>query len=211
MNNPITPEELLRSDEFELLAEIDHRHIKQFIWEQINPDINLIRWFSAYQIALVALFVFLLTKSILLSSRGLNDALIWLSLSVLFSFSLLIVIHELLHALAYWITGARNLKAGAIWRKFVFYVAADRQVINKRSFRLVAYAPLVVVQFASLMPGILFWKSPQAYFFFGIMCIHSLFCAGDMAMLAFYQSHADKEILTFDDIATGKSYFYFRK
>lgn len=207
----LTPEDLRKGDQFELLAEVEHSQIKQFILDQITPEIRLVRWFSAYQVAMIALFVFLLVKAILLAARAMNDALLWIGLSVVFSFTVLIVLHELLHALAYWFTGARKLKVGAIWKKFVFYVVADRQVIDARSFRLVAYAPLVGLKLLCLALGLFFWSSPSAYFFFSIMCIHSLFCAGDVAMLAFYQIHADREIYNYDDVATGKSFFYVRK
>ncbi len=207
----MSPEELKNSEEFRLLTEVEHTKIKRFVLEQVNFESKLIRSYSVYQVGLILAFIFLLVRSISLMNRGLNEALHYQLLAVVFSFTFLVVIHEMIHALAYLLTGVRNLKFGAIWRKFIFYVIADREVVNYSSFRLVAWAPFLVVKVLCLLLGIWFWSSPLAFFFFSVMCIHSLFCAGDMAMLAFYQMHPEKEIFNYDDVSEGKTYFYFRR
>jgi hypothetical protein len=160
---------------------------------------------------MLLVLVFLLGKAVFLGTRGMPDALRQIGYALLFSFTVLIFLHELIHAVAYRLCGARNLKAGAMWRRFIFYVMADREVVNFRTFRIVAYAPLVFVKFCCLFLGILFWSSAQAYFFFSVMSIHSLFCAGDIAMLAFYRIHTGREIYSYDDLSQGKSFFYSRK
>jgi len=207
----LTPEDLMKQENFELLAEVEHQNIKQFILSQISPGINLIRWFSNYQIAMMLLFVFLIIKAVIRVTRGMDEALWQIGYALLFSFTVLILLHEMIHALAYLSCGAKHLKAGIIWRKFIFYVMADRQVMDSRSFRLVACAPFVLVKGCCLILGLVFWSTSYAYFFFGVMCIHSLFCAGDMAMLAFYDLHAGKEIFNFDDRDQGKTFFYYRR
>ena len=206
-----SPKYLMQNEEFQLLAEVEHRKVKTFILEQISFDNSLIRWFSVYQIVMIAFFILLLVKAILLLNRGINDALIQIGYATAFSFSVLIILHEMIHAVAYWLIGARKLKAGAILKKFIFYVVADRQVINSRSFRLIAYAPFFVIKTVCLAFAIYYWPSLNVYFFLSIMCMHSLFCAGDIAMLAFYKQHRGKEIYNFDDLASGKTFFYFRK
>lgn len=207
----LTPEDLINQREYELLAEVEHRQIKKFIFEQITPEVRLICWYSVYQIVMLLFLVFLLGKAVVLFTRGMPDALRQIGYAVLFSFTILIFLHEMVHAVAYRLCGARNLKAGVIWGKFIFYVMADREVINSRTFRIVAYAPLVFVKFCCLFLGILFWSSAQAYFFFSVMSIHSLFCAGDIAMLAFYRIHTGREIYSYDDLNQGKSFFYCRR
>lgn len=207
----LTPEDLSDESKYELLAEVAHHQIKKFILEQITTKIRLIRVYSVYQVLTLLLLVFLLGKAVVLYSRGMPGSLVQMGYAVLFSFTILIFLHELIHALAYWLCGARNLKAGAMWRRFVFYVMADREVIGFRTFQVVAFAPLVTVKLACLILGVLYWSTPYAYFYFSVMCIHSLFCAGDMAMLAFYSLHEDKEIYNYDDMNQKKSFFYTRK
>ncbi|HET6556135.1 MAG TPA: DUF3267 domain-containing protein, partial [Prolixibacteraceae bacterium] len=132
-------------------------------------------------------------------------------MAIIFSVTVLIVIHELLHALAYLAIGARRISFGTILNKFIFYAIADRQVINSRAFHLVALAPFVTVKLICLMGILEYYSHPLVFFFLGIMCLHSLFCAGDIAMLAFYKLHEGKEIYNFDDKSEGKTYFYARK
>ncbi|MEL7586735.1 MAG: DUF3267 domain-containing protein [Prolixibacteraceae bacterium] len=207
----LTPDDLNNPAQFELLAEVEHRQIKKFIFGQITPGVRLIRIYSIYQVIMLLLLGFLAGDALVRIAGGVSGPLIYTGYASLFSFTVLIFLHELLHAFAYWLCGIRNLKAGAMLNKFVFYVMADREVIGFRAFRIVAYAPLVTVKVVCLVWGILYWSTPGAYFFFSVMCIHSLFCGGDIAMLAFYQAHADREIYNYDDPAHGKSFFYARR
>ncbi len=207
----LTPEDLQDPDQFELLAELEHRQIKKFIFEQITPEVRLIRIYSVYQVIMLVLLGLLAGYAVVRLVRGVPEPLIYTGYAVLFSFTVLIFLHELLHAFAYWLCGAKNLKAGMMLRKFVFYVMADKEVIGLRTFQVVAFAPLVIVKLVCLVLGVLYWSTSYAFFFFSVMCIHSLFCAGDMAMLAFYSKQLNKEIYNYDDIKQRKSFFYARK
>ncbi|MEN6453658.1 MAG: DUF3267 domain-containing protein [Prolixibacteraceae bacterium] len=206
----LRPEDLKNPEQFELLAEVEHRQIKKFIFEQITPGVRLIRIYSIYQMIMLVLLGFLAGHAVIRLVKGIPEPLIHTGYAVLFSFTVLIFLHELLHAFAYWVCGARKLKAGMMLKKFIFYVMADKEVIELRTFRIVAFAPLVTVKLVCLIAGVLSWYTPYAYFFFSVMCIHSLFCAGDMAMLAFYSNHSDKEIYNYDDMEQGKTFFYYR-
>ncbi|PTN10426.1 DUF3267 domain-containing protein [Mangrovibacterium marinum] len=206
-----SPEELKNDPHFELLREIDHHRIKAFILEQVHQPGRLMRWYGVYQVVMMLLYLLLFGMSVVPACHGNWKPLMWMGAALLFALSLLIVLHELLHALAYWHSGVRKLKAGALWRKFIFYVAADRQVVDYPVFRRVAWAPFVGVKLLTLVPGLLLWGYPSAYFFFSLMCIHSLFCAGDVAMLSFYERHSGLVIYNFDDLSEGKTFFYVLK
>lgn len=210
MNRKLTPEDLQNGSEFELLAEVSHQSLREFIVEQITKEKVIIRIYSVYQVSMMTLFAFLFTRGIVLFIKGNHDPLIQTGLGVLFSVTALIVIHELLHALAYLATGARKISFGVILKKFIFYAMADRQVIAPRAFHIVALTPFVVVKLACIIGAIWFAHQPSIYFFLSIVCLHSLFCAGDIAMLAFYRLHRGKEIYNFDNKSQGKTYFYAR-
>jgi hypothetical protein len=211
MGKKLTPEDLQNSTGFELLAEVSHQNLREFVVEQIKNEKYIIRIYSAYQVIMLFLFVFFVTRSVVFSVKGHPEALLSIGLAILFSFTALIIIHELLHALAYLATGARKISFGVILKKFVFYALADRQVIASRAFHIVALAPFVVVKLVCLAVIFTTGDIKLLYFFLTIMCLHSLFCAGDMAMLAFYNLHRDKEIYNFDNRNEGKTYFYIRK
>ena len=210
MRKKFTPEDLQNESEFELLTEVSHQKLREFVMEQITEEKYAIRIYSIYQLIMMIVFVFLLTRGIVLSIKGHSGILIEIGLSIVFSLSALIVIHELLHALAYLLTGARKISFGVIPKKFVFYALADRQVIAKRAFYIVALTPFIVVKLICIIGFIEFYNEQLMYFFLSVMCLHSLFCAGDIAMLAFYRIHKEKEIYNFDNKSEGKTYFYSR-
>lgn len=211
MSKELTPEDLQNENEFELLIEVSHQKLREFVVAQITEEKYIVRIYSIYQAIMMLLFVFLLTRGIVLSIKGHPELLISVGISVAFSLSALIVIHELLHALAYLLTGARRISFGVILKKFVFFALADRQVIAPRAFHIVALTPFVVVKMICLIGVIVFYNQQLMYFFLSVMCLHSLFCAGDIAMLAFYRIHSGKEIYNYDNKSEGKTYFYSRK
>jgi len=211
MKKKLMPEDLLDENEFELVTEVSHQDLKEFVVAQISQEKLIIRTYSIYQLVMVLLFMFFLSKSVVLAIKGFPEMFIPIIGAVVFSLSALIVIHELLHALAYLLTGARKIAFGAIIKKFVFYALADRQVISPGAFRIVALAPFALVKLACLIGIVIFFNQQLMYFCIAVMCLHSLFCAGDIAMLAFYRVHSGKEIYNFDDKAKGKTYFYSRK
>lgn len=211
MNKKPTPEDLQNIDAYELLTEVSHDHLREFVMDLITKGKSIISFYSIYQVIMMLIFVYFLTRGIVFAIKGNFDLLLYMSIAIVFSVTALIVIHELLHALAYLAVGARRISFGTVLKKFIFYAIADRQVINSRAFHLVALTPFVSVKLICLM-GILVYKThPLVFFFMGVMCLHSLFCAGDIAMLAFYKLHEGKEIYNFDDKSKGKTYFYARK
>lgn len=206
----LTPEDLQNGSEYELLKEVSHQHLREFVMELVSQGKTIIRIYSIYQAIMMLIFVYLLTKGIVLYIKGYASLLIQVGSSMLFSVTALIVIHELLHALAYLAMGARRISFGVTLKKFVFYAMADRQVIAPRAFHIVALAPFVVVKIICMVGVVQFYNQPQLYFFLSLMCLHSLFCAGDIAMLAFYKLYPEKEIFNFDNKHEGKTYFYAR-
>lgn len=212
MKHRLTPEDLQNQTEFELLTEVSHQHLKEFIIEQITKEKSIIRIYSGFQGLMVFLFIFLFTRGIVYFFKGQSsEQIAGVGLAIVFSFTILVVVHELLHALAYLLTGAHRISFGLILKKFIFYALADRQVIARGAFRFVALAPLVVISFVCLA-GFLFNQNVTLnYFFLSVMSLHSLFCAGDIAMLAFYNLYRGEEIFNYDNRSEGKTYFYRRK
>ena len=212
MSSPkLTPDMLRNPDEFELLTCVSHRNLKAFIVEQVMTGGKHLRAYSVYQALMIVLLAVLMYFAGFAAARGNLLPFRYLGLSLVFSATGLIVIHELIHALAFRMMGISNLKFGAQWKKFIFYVAADCEVVDYRSFRVVALAPLVVVKVLSLAGIVLWWNSPLVFLPASVMAIHSFFCGGDMALMAYYRIHADKEIYSFDEVASKTTWFYYRK
>ncbi len=211
MHKKLTPDDLQNESEFELLTEVSHRELREFVVSQIAREKFIIRIYSVYQVIMVMLFTFVFTRGIVMAIKGFPEFIITVGIAIGCSLSALIIIHELLHALAYLLCGARRISFGSDLRKFIFYALADKQVIAPGAFRVVALMPFVVVKVFCLIAIIVFYGQSFVYFPIAVMCLHSLFCAGDIAMLAFYRRHRDKEIYNYDDKSEGKTYFYTRK
>jgi hypothetical protein len=93
-------------------------------------------------------------------------------------------------------------------RQFMFYVQADKQVLDYNQFKIVALAPVVSVAILSILGMILFYNQPAFYFFIPIFAFHSVFCGGDFGLLCFFANRPESKIYTFDVKQEEKTYFY---
>ena len=200
---------ILNNPSFEQIEVIEHSNFKPFLRREIagNQGWGLIP--KMYQGIGLLLVGFALIKAFApYMTRRDTASLEGLGMGVLFTFTILIVLHEMLHAIAYLSVGARKLSFGMNLKKFLFYVQADRQVLNYKRFMIVALAPAVVVATVSLAGAIYFYGQPLYYFFMILFGLHGLFCGGDFGLLCFFENRKDDEIYTFDIKKEGKTYFY---
>ena len=209
MKNP-SIKELQNPEKFEVIAELSHNEIKEFVINQISAGGKIVKWYMIYQFAMVITGIFFLTRTIVMAFKNDFVPLIYAIAALFFCFTLLIIIHELLHGIAIKLTGAQKVNYGAYFKRFIFYAEADRHVINRRQFALIALTPLFVIQILTFTAAILFWQIPAFYFIMIVMTSHSLFCAGDIALLSIFYQNGSEEIFTFDVKAEKKSY-YFRR
>lgn len=204
--------ELVNSTDYEITDEISHNDMKPFLRREItgNQGWGLIA--KMYQAMGLLLVAFALVKAFAPYIRTRETiSLEWIGWGVLFCITGLIIIHELLHAIVYLVVGARKLSFGMNLKKFMFYVQADRQVLNYKQFLFVALAPAVVVGAVSLAGAIFYYGQPLYYFFMVIFGLHGLFCGGDFGLLCFFENRKEEEIYTFDVKSEGKTYFYKKK
>jgi hypothetical protein len=210
MTNPGI-DELQNNEKYELVAELEHRQIKEFVMEQITTENKLIKGFMIYQGIMILVGLFFATRPLVLTMKGNSEPLYYLLGAIIFTFTLLIIIHELLHLLALKITGAPKITIGGYLKKFIFYAEADRHVLNREQFSLVALTPLVVVKAVTLIGIILTIGEPAFYFWMFVMSTHSLFCAGDIGLLSFFDRFPNSKVFTFDVKEEKRSYFYREK
>lgn len=118
-----------------------------------------------------------------------------------------IPVHELLHIIPYYLTGARDIRIGMDMKQYMVYVAAHRYVTTKGQYHLVALFPfismsIVLIYLVFTLPGLWKWSLSLLTF------VHATMCAGDFAMLNFYAVHPGKKIYTWDDFDDKTAYFY---
>jgi hypothetical protein len=209
MQNP-SIEDLRNSGKYELIAQLNHSQIKEFVINQLTQNGRIIKVYMIYQIVMIMVGMFFFTRSIVLVFQN-SAAQLYFSLAALvFCFSVLIIIHELLHGIALKLAGAKRVTYGGYLKKFIFYAEADQFVINHRQFAFIALTPLVVVKMVTLIGIIFFFSHPLFYFLIFVMSAHSLFCAGDIGLLSVFQQFKNTEIFTFDVKAEKTSYFFRR-
>lgn len=210
MNNP-TIKDLQNEEQFELIAELNHKQIKEFVIQQLSGSGKLVRVYMIYQVLMILLGIFFLTRSIVSAFQGYFEPLYFSIAALLFCFSMLIVIHELLHGAALKLIGAKNINFGAYFKKFIFYAEADQFVINRKQFAIIALAPLVMVKLITLIGIFVSIQHPMLYLFIIVMSAHSLFCAGDIGLLSIFYRYGKAEIYTYDVKAEKTSYYYRKK
>jgi hypothetical protein len=120
---------------------------------------------------------------------------------------LYIPVHEFLHIIPFYLSGAKRIRIGVDLKQYLFYVSAHRYVANREQFSFVAYTPFAVTGIALVLliftaPGL--WKWSLSLFLF----VHTTMCAGDFAMLNLYTLHKGKNIYTWDDVDEKIAYFY---
>ncbi|HUP45428.1 MAG TPA: DUF3267 domain-containing protein [Thermoanaerobaculia bacterium] len=128
------------------------------------------------------------------------------ALGFVFMFVVALPLHEALHALAYRLTGAREIRWKILWRYLAAYVVAERFVAGRATFFFVALVPFVVITPLTIAFAIV-WPR-WSVFWLTLLLWHTAGVSGDWALLNYYWLHRDREIYTYDE--GGSSYFYAR-
>ncbi|MFC2113032.1 DUF3267 domain-containing protein [Bacteroidota bacterium] len=201
----------IRSDPgFVLLDKLHYDQIVEFATSYIRKRTKSM---SAYTIIIIGFF--LLQWSAYVYGVVVSD-MNWFSLlkqflyGLIISLTIVIPLHELIHAMVYVLLGARKIRFGAILKHFAFYAVADDFVASRTGFIFLAISPFIVVSLLNLA-GFIFVPGYASYTYISVLFFHSTMCAGDFALLSYFEYHGDKEMYTFDDVKNKTSYFYYRK
>jgi len=211
MKKSPTIDELNDPERFELLASVEHARIKDFVLSQVMEDRKFVPYYMIYQTALFLAAIFFLTRAIVLAIKGDSNYLFITLGAIVFSVTLLVVIHEFIHGLVLKLTGAPKVRFGMVSGRFIFYAEADKFVLSRRPFLWVAFTPLFVVQIITAIFIVLWFSQPLVYFPLMLMCIHSFFCAGDVALATLFYRFPGKEVYTYDDHQQKTSYYFLEK
>ena len=119
----------------------------------------------------------------------------------------LIPIHELIHGLFYKLAGAPTVSYKANFKKFIFYAMADKFITDQKNFVRLALAPFIVIN-SILIISILLSSGIISFLLAGILFIHTAGCAGDFALVSYFIENDGRNLVTYDDVSKGESYFY---
>jgi hypothetical protein len=209
----LAPKDLIDNSEFELLFKLEHKNVKEFVKEQLKHKSTLNKRYLWYQLSMATLLTGLVASGLILWYAKSAIPILFVFGAFCFSFSLLIVFHEMLHGLALLLLGFNKISFGGNLSKFVFYAQADQQVLSRHQFYILALFPLLTIKVITVVAILItiIIHSPWIWFWMITMAIHSFFCAGDIGLISFFKLHTEKELFTFDSKREKSSYFYQRK
>ncbi|WP_340064992.1 DUF3267 domain-containing protein [Ascidiimonas aurantiaca] len=191
-----------------LIKTVSHDTIKPFVKECFDLKGSYRTFYIFFSLISFAGLAGLTGYSVTRLVMGDTVYIIQLGAALLFCLTLLIILHELLHALAYAVLGARHLYFGANLKKFVFYVGSDGDFFSGKQFRIIALSPFIGVLFLSIL---LLITAPQYTFFsLFVICLHSFFCGGDFGMLNYAAQFPDKQFFTSDSRKKKETYFFLK-
>jgi len=198
-------EDLEEGKKFRLILTIPYTNLIQFVFDYLKKKslLTLFFWVVCFFFLSTAVIFRVKVAGIFPFTHILFHSAIGLIIFPL----ICIPVHEFLHIIPYFLSGAKNIRVGMDLKQYLFYVSAHKYVAAPLQFRIVALTPFLVISsgliiLVILLPGL--WKWSLSLFLF----VHSTMCAGDFALLNLYFLNRDKKIYTWDDLDKKEAYFY---
>jgi len=198
-------EDINDQQKFRLFLTVPYTNLIQFVFEYLKRKsvLMFLYWFLCF--VFLCLSVYIRIK--VAGNFPLAHILFHSAVGMIILPVICIPVHELLHIVPYYISGARNIRIGMDLNQYLFYVTADKYVASPMQFRIVAWTPFFIIStglllLICLLPGL--WKWSLSIFLFA----HATMCAGDFALLNLYYINKDKKIYTWDDFDKKEAYFY---
>lgn len=200
-----TPEELENSEKFKKLQDLDHNEMVPFLLENLKNNNPINAFFKHGTMLLIALILFMCI------GRW-NSTLFFAGLGVglIFTFTVGLILHEVLHLLVYKILGAKKTRLKALWDQGAVAAVADQFVVSEKEFYWLAFTPYAVLTTAGLIA--LFMTTGWVFYavsFF--LVLHATACIGDFSLAGYMYENRNREIYTFDDVDNDRSYFYVKE
>ncbi len=196
------PEELEAAG-FRMTEELDHENLIPFVRKYLRKPTRTKQAYYISNLICLSLLVGFIGWAIYSKMSGYN---IFYSVSKGLALTFLLVpIHEWIHGLAYRSQGAKNTSYGANLRKFYFVAYADKFVANRRSFRIIALAPFVVLSIGMLIT-LFFVPMSWQISICAMLTLHTAMCSGDFGLLNYFDYHQMEEV-TYDDVAQKRTLF----
>ncbi len=205
-----TVDHIKNDTSFQLLDKLHYDDIVEFATEYVRKKT---RSMTFYLVIIVIFFILQWSAflyGIFVSHMNIVSLLKQFLYGLIISLTIVIPLHELIHAFGYLLLGARKIRFGAVLKHFAFYAVADNFVANRNAFIFLALSPFVIVSLLNLA-GFIFVHGYASYTYISVLFFHATMCAGDFALLSYFEFHRDKELYTFDDVGNKTSYFYYKK
>jgi hypothetical protein len=195
----------LSSAHYTLLGELTHASLIEFV---VRYFFKRGSWLTRVHHAMSILTVTVIIAIAWIQHRSWLNCLGSFGLALVMLLLFVLPAHEALHALAYRMAGAEDIRWEYSLRMMAVWVIAHRFVANARTFVFVALAPFVVINVVLIVAAIL-WPS-LAVFLLCVLLWHLHGSSGDWSLINFVWLHRARGFWTYDDAVTGRSWFYGR-
>lgn len=196
---------LKNANQFKLIAEIAHKDLVPFINEYYWRKRSLVVMLHyLFTIGSLAAWIWVGLRAGYTFSRWLETC----GFAVI-AFVFVVPVHEAIHGVAYKLLGAPDVRFSVSLKKFYAYAIADKFVVDRRSFALVAAMPFVLINGVLIIASLVLTET-HAFFAVCFLLVHTGGTSGDWAMLNYLWLNRDREVYTYDDADEGMSYFYQR-
>jgi hypothetical protein len=117
-------------------------------------------------------------------------------------------LHEAIHYIFMRISGARDIRLGMDLRQGIIYLSAHKHVIGKRSFRVIATSPFIMVNI--LFAALIFLSASiwLKWVLSAALLMHATMCVGDLVLLGYMEEFKPRPVYTWDDVDAKEAYFY---
>lgn len=200
-----TPEELGEQDRYEKIADLDHHEMVPFILGNLKNR-NLINELFKHGTLLLVVFILYMW----IGRWNSTDFFIGLGAGLLFTFTIGVLLHELLHLMVYKFLGAKKTRLKALWDQGAVAAVADHFVVSEKEFYWLAFTPFVVLTTAGIA-GLFFTHGWIFYALSVFLIMHATACIGDFSLAGYIYGHRGRKIYTFDDTENDRSFFYAEK
>ena len=195
----------LAAPRFELLREMTHAQLTEFV---VQYFLHHGSWVTRLHHGFALLNIGAIVAVAWAQHRSLLRCLTDFGVALAIMFVVMLPLHELVHAVAYRVVGARDIRWDWSARMMAVWVVAHRFVADTRAFLIVALAPFLLLNALLIAGAVAFPR--QAVLLLFILLWHSHGSSGDWALLNFVWLHRHRGFWTFDDADEGKTYFFGR-
>jgi hypothetical protein len=205
--NYIKSEEIQSNNDYRELHSLSYDSILSFVFENIRQKTFSSHFYLTVNFIYLALIIVISIEGFVSGSFKLSPFLSYIFWGFLAGSFLVIPFHEMFHGLAYKFLGAPKIHFGADMKQMLFYVAADKYVVGRKEFYIVALAPFLCINFITII--LTFFLNPYwTLLAFTFLLLHNIMCIGDFAMISYFQQNSERELYTFDDHKNRMSYIY---
>src|ERR1035437_3233615 len=152
-----TIEDLDDPKNFRLLLTVPYKNLAEFVFEYLKKKsvMTILFW----SVCLVFLCLTISIRIRIGHYFHYSHILFHSVLGMIILPILIIPIHEFLHIIPYYFSGARNIRIGMDLKQYLFYVTAHKYVASPVQFRIVAVTPFIIISavlvfLIFLLPGL---------------------------------------------------------